>query len=138
MNVLNIVFTRFVQVGRVVVLKDGPKANSPAVIVEIVDQNRVLIDGPLSGVHRQVVSLRHITLTGIVAKIPRAARTSSVKKALEKSKIMETFQSTSVAKKAALKMRRSTLTDFERFKVMVLKHQKRAILTGGNKPVCKK
>ena len=116
-------FNRFVEVGRIVTLKDGPKANALAVIVEIVDHNRVLIDGPLSGVHRQVVSLRHITLTGIRTKIPRAARTSTVKKALKKYNILVTHYSTAAAKKAASKLKRTTLTDFERFKVMVLKHQ---------------
>ncbi|EMH73394.1 60S ribosomal protein L14, putative, partial [Entamoeba histolytica HM-1:IMSS-B] len=50
------VFSRFVEVGRVVLMKTGPFASKLAVIVEILDHNRVLVDGPqaITGVPRQV------------------------------------------------------------------------------------
>lgn len=34
-------FKRFVEVGRIAVLQDGPKAGQIAAIVDVIDQNRV-------------------------------------------------------------------------------------------------
>ena len=47
-------FKRFVEVGRVVFAADGKEKGKIAAIVNVIDQNRVLIEGPLSGVARQV------------------------------------------------------------------------------------
>lgn len=116
-------FKRFVEVGRVVLLKDGPDADKPAVIVEIVDHNRVMVDGPTTGVSRKVVSFRHVKLTDHTVAIPRGARTGTVKKFVTENETMEKFFETSVAKKIASKAVRVNLSDFDRFKVMVLKRQ---------------
>ena len=48
-------FKKFVEVGRVAVLGgEGPNQGKIAAIVNVIDQNRVLVDGPTSGVLRQV------------------------------------------------------------------------------------
>ena len=47
-------FKKFVEIGRVAVLGQGPDAGKIAAIVNVIDQNRVLVDGPTSGVLRQV------------------------------------------------------------------------------------
>ena len=48
-------FKKFVEVGRVAVLRgEGPNQGKIAAIVNVIDQNRVLVDGPTSGVLRQV------------------------------------------------------------------------------------
>ena len=48
-------FKKFVEIGRVAVLNgDGPNKGKIAAIVNVIDQNRVLVDGPTSGVLRQV------------------------------------------------------------------------------------
>ena len=48
-------FKKFVEIGRVAVLNgEGPNQGKIAAIVNVIDQNRVLIDGPTSGVLRQV------------------------------------------------------------------------------------
>ena len=48
-------FKKFVEVGRVAMLGgEGKDQGKIAVIVNVIDQNRVLIDGPTSGVLRQV------------------------------------------------------------------------------------
>ena len=50
-------FKKFVEVGRVAVLGgEGPNQGKIAAIVNVIDQNRVLVDGPTSGVLRQVDS----------------------------------------------------------------------------------
>ena len=46
------VFTKFVEVGRVVKVNYGPDEGKLAVVVEILNDKRVLIDGPTTGVKR--------------------------------------------------------------------------------------
>ena len=49
-------FKKFVEIGRVAVLNgEGPNKGKIAAIVNVIDQNRVLVDGPTSGVLRQVL-----------------------------------------------------------------------------------
>ena len=52
---LTMPFKKFVEIGRVAVLNgEGPNKGKIAAIVNVIDQNRVLVDGPTSGVLRQV------------------------------------------------------------------------------------
>ncbi|KAF9027505.1 60S ribosomal protein L14 [Hymenopellis radicata] len=119
-------FKRFVEVGRVVLLKSGPSAGKIAVIAEIIDHNRAIIDGPTTGVPRQAYPYKHLTLTPLsLSKLPRAAGSGVVKKELEKQAIVEKWEKSSWAtRRAALEKRRS-LNDFGRFEVMLLKKQRR-------------
>ncbi|KAI5966791.1 uncharacterized protein KGF55_000200 [Candida pseudojiufengensis] len=111
---------RFVEVGRIVLVDNKDLAT----IVEIIDQKRVLIDGPK--VPRQAISLAKVTLTPIVLpNLPRGARTSTVNKKWAASDVDQKWASSAWAKKLASKERRSQLSDFERFQVMVLKKQRR-------------
>ena len=59
------VFKRFVEIGRVVLISYGPDAGKLATIVDVIDANRVLLDGPekLTGVHRHEINIKRITLT---------------------------------------------------------------------------
>ncbi len=54
--------------GSVGVLQDGPCKGKIAAIVDVIDQNRVLIDGPCSDVPRQEYRIKHIHLTELKAK----------------------------------------------------------------------
>ena len=94
-------FTRFVEVGRVVLINYGPDAGKLATVIDVVDAKRVrlftvhgvfclirefqvLVDGPQSvtGVHRQVIALKRISLTDIlIAKLPRNATQKNIVKA---------------------------------------------------------
>ncbi|KAJ4409951.1 hypothetical protein N0V85_004036 [Neurospora sp. IMI 360204] len=117
---------RLVEVGRVLKLEGG----SLATIVEIVDHKRVLVDGPSSdpklAAPRGVVSLSKTLLTSLVVeKLPRGARTGAVKKAWEAAGIDAKWKETNWAKKQLQQERRKALTDFDRFKVMRLKKQRR-------------
>merc|ERR1712183_959171 len=51
------------QVGRVVYVNYGPCQGRLAVVVDIVDENRILVDGPTTGVDRQVIPAKRIELT---------------------------------------------------------------------------
>ncbi|TFY66793.1 hypothetical protein EVG20_g4299 [Dentipellis fragilis] len=119
-------FNRFVEVGRVVLLKAGPRAGHVAVITEIIDHNRGVIDGPLTGVPRQSFPFRHLTLTPLTVKaLPRGARSGIVKKYLEKEGTLQKWESSSWAKRRAAIEKRRSLNDFQRFEVMLLKKQRR-------------
>merc|ERR1739844_806462 len=56
-------FSKFVEIGRVAVLGDGPDSGKIAAIVNVIDQNRVLLDGPTSGVVRQAYPIKKLQLT---------------------------------------------------------------------------
>ncbi|KAI9434791.1 60S ribosomal protein L14 [Lactarius indigo] len=119
-------FTRFVEVGRVVLLKTGPHTGQIAVISEIIDHNRAIIDGPTTGVPRQSFPYRHLTLTSLtVPNLPRNAGSGTVKKYLEKADTVSKWESSAWAKKRAAAAKRRTLTDFERFQVLVHKKARR-------------
>ncbi|KAL7268132.1 60S ribosomal protein L14B, partial [Rhizina undulata] len=114
-----------VEVGRVVLINDGPFAGKLATIVEIIDHKRVLIDSP-KDVPRQSFPLTHTTLTPIViSQLPRAGRSGVVAKAWEKAGVESKWAESAWAKKIASRERRRELTDFERFRVMVLRKQRR-------------
>lgn len=131
----------------VVLVKSGPSAGHIAVIAEIIDHNRVrngglllwfrvavltfllvqaIIDGPTTSVPRQSFPYRYLTLTPLIVKdLPRAAGSGVIKKFLEKQETVSKWESSAWAKKMAAVQSRRTLSDFERFNVMVLKKQRR-------------
>ncbi|CAI4577186.1 CFA_G0033230.mRNA.1.CDS.1 [Saccharomyces cerevisiae] len=116
---------RLVEVGRVVLIKKGQSAGKLAAIVEIIDQKKVLIDGPKAGVPRQAINLGQVVLTPLTFALPRGARTATISKKWAAAGVCEKWAASSWAKKIAQRERRAALTDFERFQVMVLRKQKR-------------
>ncbi|KAH7922917.1 60S ribosomal protein L14, partial [Leucogyrophana mollusca] len=122
-------FKRFVEVGRVVLLKAGPSAGKIAVIAEIIDHNRAIIDGPLTDVPRQSFPYRHLTLTPLaLTKLPRAAGSGVIRKQLEKEGTIAKWENSSWAKKRAAVEKRRSLNDFERFGVMLAKKARRDVV----------
>lgn len=124
------VFTRFVEVGRVVLINYGPESGKLATIIDIVDQNKCLIDGPaeITGVSRQVISFTRVALTDLTVKIQANARQTTLKKAWEAADTLNKWESSSWAKKLSSKKKRANLSDFARFKVMVARKQKSEII----------
>jgi len=121
-------FKRFVEVGRVVLINNGPSEGKIAVIAEILDHNRAIIDGPLAGVPRQAFQYRHLTLTPLtVSALPRGAGTGTVRKYFEKSGVQAKWEASSWAKRRAAVKARSELSDFERFGVMIAKKARRDV-----------
>eukprot|EP00549_Striatella_unipunctata_P026497 CAMPEP_0118675074 /NCGR_PEP_ID=MMETSP0800-20121206/1244_1 /TAXON_ID=210618 ORGANISM="Striatella unipunctata, Strain CCMP2910" /NCGR_SAMPLE_ID=MMETSP0800 /ASSEMBLY_ACC=CAM_ASM_000638 /LENGTH=133 /DNA_ID=CAMNT_0006570345 /DNA_START=166 /DNA_END=567 /DNA_ORIENTATION=+ len=125
------VFNRFVEVGRVVLINYGPESGKLATIIDIIDQNKCLVDGPeeITGVARQKISYSRISLTDFKAKVQRNARAKSLKAAWAEDDILAKWEATSWAKKLAVKKRRATLTDFERFKLMVAKQKRNSLVS---------
>ena len=121
------VFRRFVEVGRVIVINYGPLTGKLAVIVDILTTTKVIVQGLKGGVRRQELSLRRVTLTDYKIDIKRGAKREEVLKAIENYKLEEKFKGSNLAKKNELRQKRANLTDFDRFKVMRLR-QKRSVL----------
>jgi large subunit ribosomal protein L14e len=61
----------------------------------------------------------------VIEKLPRAARNGTLKAAWEKAGIDAKWKESSWAKRKSQTERRKALTDFERFKVLRLKKQRR-------------
>ena len=121
------VFKKFVEVGRVIIINYGPLTGKLAVIVDILTTTKVIVQGLKGGVKRQELSLRRVTLTDYKIDIKRSAKREEVFKAIEDYKLEEKFKKSIYSKKTELRKKRANLTDFDRFKVMRLR-QKRAVL----------
>merc|ERR1719312_1783355 len=115
-------FKKFVEIGRVAVLNgDGPNKGKIAAIVNVIDQNRVLVDGPTRGVLRQAYPIKQLQLTPIAVKFPFNASTKIVRAELEANKADETWANSTKAK-------RTGLTDLDRFKLRKAKSARNKIL----------
>jgi len=122
-------FKRFVEVGRVVLLQAGPHAGQIAVIAEIMDHNRAIIDGPTATVPRQAFPYKHLTLTPFkLTGLPRGAGSGIVRKISEKEGLVEKWEKSSWGQKRAALQRRRGLNDFSRFKTMIAKKARRDVV----------
>merc|ERR1711918_80637 len=119
---------RFVEIGRVAYIAYGKNQGKICVIVDVVDQNRALVDGPCSGVDRMQVNFKNLHLTKITMKIPRSLRGGLLKKKWEENKIQEQWDKTVWAKKIANREKRAQLTDFDRFKLMKAKQARNRLI----------
>lgn len=81
------------------VIDKGPDAGKAAAIVDIIDQNRALVDGPSSGVRRQAVQFKNVRLTKFKLRIPHGTSTRTVRKAWEKDAINAKFAETTLFKR---------------------------------------
>jgi large subunit ribosomal protein L14e len=116
-----------VEVGRIVLINYGPLSGKLAVIVEIINTSRVLIDGPTTNVKRQEISLRRISLTDLKVDVARGVKRAALKKAITDSNVEKKWGESSWARKLQKRARRAQLTDFDRFKVKVLKQKRRVL-----------
>lgn len=92
--------------------------------------SQVLVEGPSSNpdlvVPRQSLSLASALLSSLVIdKLPRGVRHGTLKKFWQQADIDEKWKQTNWYKRRTQIERRKNLTDFDRFKVMRLKKQRR-------------
>merc|ERR1712018_883573 len=120
----NMVYEKFIEIGAVVYITLGHHKGKIAAIANVVDQNRILVDGPCTGVPRVVVNLKQVQLTKFKINIPFGYRTGGIKKIWEKDDINAQWAETKWAKKIDAKARKATLTDFDRFKLMKIKQKR--------------
>ena len=69
-------FTRFVEPGRLALITFGPCAGKMCTIVDIVDQKRVVVDGPesITGVKRHMMPVKRLSLTDFCASPKSSSR----------------------------------------------------------------
>ncbi|KAF9911723.1 hypothetical protein EC991_002451 [Linnemannia zychae] len=127
-NARPLTFQRVVEVGRVVMVNYGPDAGKLAVIVDIIDHNRALVEGPTTGIARGAYAFRRLTLTPLVVKVPRNAGQAVLKAAIEKQDLAGSWAKTSWAKKIASRAQRAANSDFDRFKLQKYKKLRREIV----------
>lgn len=121
------VFRKFIEVGRVVFINYGPLAGKLAVVVEIINTSKVLVSGPTTGVRRQEISLNRLSLTEFKLDVPRGVKRAALVKAIDDFGLEKKWAETSWARKLQKRARRAQLTDFDRFKVKVLKQRRRLL-----------
>merc|ERR1712056_89758 len=97
---------------------------------DIVDQKRVVVDGPesVTGVRRHMMPVKRLSLTDLKSTIPRGAREKTLKLALSKDDTMKKWSASSWGKKIAAKEARAQMTDFDRFKLMVAKKNRAKVV----------
>ncbi|OXB57397.1 UNVERIFIED_CONTAM: hypothetical protein H355_009669 [Colinus virginianus] len=122
-------FTRYYQPGRLCVIHYGPDTGKLCFVVDIINQSRVLVDGAgVTGVRRQSMPMQRIALTDHYVKVPRGVRSLTLKKAVEAGDILSKFNASSWGKKRQIREQRKNMTDFDRFKLMVIMKQRRRIM----------
>ncbi|XP_070574222.1 large ribosomal subunit protein eL14-like [Ptychodera flava] len=123
-----VVYKHFVEVGRVAFIGHGKDAGKLCVIIDVVDQSRVLVDGPCSNVRRQAVNLKRLHLTKFKLNIAHTSLTKTVRKQWEAEEITKKWKETNWAKKIETKKKRAQMTDFDRFKLMRAKQARNRIV----------
>jgi len=115
-----------VKIGRVCVINHGENTGKLCTILDIIDQNRALVDGPieLTGVHRQQLNFKSLSLTPQVLSIGKNPRPSTLAQVMIQAKVLENFAKSNWAKKTAKQQFKKSLSDFDRFRHMIM-HKKR-------------
>eukprot|EP00227_Mantoniella_beaufortii_P012930 CAMPEP_0197585574 /NCGR_PEP_ID=MMETSP1326-20131121/7827_1 /TAXON_ID=1155430 /ORGANISM="Genus nov. species nov., Strain RCC2288" /LENGTH=130 /DNA_ID=CAMNT_0043150095 /DNA_START=35 /DNA_END=427 /DNA_ORIENTATION=+ len=123
-------FTRNIELGRVclVNLACDPLYGKLVVIVDFVDMNRVLVDSP--NITRCVISLRRLAITSLVVDLqeqrtPDAATLAAAMKACD---VEGQWAGSAWGKKIAKQAARKNLSDFDRYKVMVARVKRSALI----------
>lgn len=120
------VFRRFVEIGRVALINYGPQHGKLVVIVDVIDQNRALIDSP--DMVRTQINFKRLSLTDIVIEISRMPNKKALKEAIEKGEVYSKWENSAWGKKLAVRQKRASLNDFDRFKVMVARVKRSSIV----------
>lgn len=118
-----------VEIGRVAYIGYGRNVGKPVVIVDVIDHNRALIDGPCSKVARQPIRFKRLRLTKHKLNIDHSAPTRVVKREWEKDEITKKWKDGFQFKKQLADKRRKDLSDLGRFKVYKLKQKLNKIVT---------
>lgn len=76
------------EIGRVVYINYGPHVGKLAVVLELMNKNRVIISGPGLGVPRSVITIRRIELTKFkIPNVQYGVKEGDLKKAIDSFKL---------------------------------------------------
>ncbi|KAJ1639665.1 ribosomal protein L14-domain-containing protein [Pavlovales sp. CCMP2436] len=123
-------YKRFVELGRVCLVTYGPDKGKLCTIVDVIDHNRVLVDGPssITGIHHQPMPIKRLMLTDLKVATTRNARQTALIRAWEEADVLTKWNGSSWAKKLADKQKRAAMSDFDRFEVMVARKTRAAAM----------
>merc|ERR1712165_366743 len=111
------------EIGRVAVIAGEGKI---AAIVDVIDQNRALIEGP--GIPRTQIRMKELHLTKLKINFDHSAKSKIVLKAWEDAEVTKKFEQSGWGKRIKASTLRANLSDFEKFKVNKLKLQRRRLV----------
>ncbi|KAH9764302.1 Ribosomal L14e domain-containing protein [Citrus sinensis] len=120
-------FKRYVEIGRVALVNYGKEYGRLVVIVDVLDQNRALVDAP--DMVRGQMNFKRLSLTDIKIDIPRVPKKKTLIDAMEKAGrdsvyVKNKWESSSWGRKLIVQKKRASLNDFDRFKLMLAKIKK--------------
>lgn len=121
-------FKRFVEIGRVAVISYGPDSGKLCTIVDVIDHNRVLVDGPaaITGVHRHELGINRIMLTDLKVAAKHNASHKQLAALWKSEDVQGKWDATNWAKKIQKRKLRASMTDFDRFQVMLARKERSA------------
>ncbi|KAK6929750.1 Ribosomal protein L14e domain, partial [Dillenia turbinata] len=119
-------FKRYVEIGRVALVNYGKDYGKLVVIVDVVDQNRALVDAP--DMVRCQMNFKRLTLTDITIQIKRVPKKKDLVAAMEAADVKNKWESSSWGRKLIVQKRRAALNDFDRFKLMLAKIKRAAVV----------
>ena len=122
-------FKRFVEIGRVALVTYGEDAGKLCTIVDVIDGNRVLVDGPkpITGVARQALGLARIQLTDLKVAAKLNCGQKALVAAWKEAGTEEAWKSSNQYKKRNARALRAGTTDFERFQITIAKKKRAAL-----------
>ncbi|KAI3941154.1 hypothetical protein MKW92_014006 [Papaver armeniacum] len=112
-------FKRYVEIGRVALVNYGEDYGRLVVIVDVIDQNRALVDAP--DMERSQMNFKRLSLTDIKIDIGRIPKKKVLIDAMEAADVKKKWESSSWGRKLIVQKKRASLNDFDRFKVMLTK-----------------
>ncbi|KAF8702704.1 hypothetical protein HU200_032529 [Digitaria exilis] len=104
-------FKRFVEIGRVALVNYGKDYGRLVVIVDVVDQNRALVDAP--DMVRCQMNFKRLSLTDIKIDIKRVPKKTTLIKAMEEADVKGKWEKSSWGKKLIVQKTRASLNDFD-------------------------
>ncbi|KAH7517401.1 hypothetical protein FEM48_Zijuj09G0059700 [Ziziphus jujuba var. spinosa] len=148
-------FKRYVEIGRVALVNYGKDYGRLVVIVDVIDQNRALVDAP--DIVRTQMNFKRLSLTDIKIDINRVPKKKTLVQAMEAAgelranllqycflvywsfpeievscmtipDVKNKWESSSWGRKLIVQKRRASLTDFDRFKLMLAKIKRGGII----------
>ena len=118
-------FRNSIEIGRIVYITFGPTHGKIGLIVDILDKNRCMIDGP-SG--RQVINIKRIKPTKIKLKIGRGLGSKNVYLVMKTHNIIDWWMKSSWFEKIEKNRKKNQFSDFEKFKFMLGKKASHRII----------
>lgn len=119
-------FKRYVEIGRVALVNYGKEYGRLVVIVDVIDQNRALVDAP--DMVRSQMNFKRLSLTDLKIDIKRIPKKKDLISAMEAADVKNKWENSSWGRKLIVRKRRAALNDFDRFKIMLAKIKRAAVV----------